>query len=97
MEAPRRTAFQAGLVLDRRQAGQNVPAITAVAMEHAGRRLFLGLEDGWLEEHALLRGGAGVSASLAARKHAAKRVRGGGGGSSRRQNEAAPSACCLLA
>lgn len=73
MEAHQRTAYTAALLLDRRQAASGA-AITAVAVDPSGQRLFLGLEDGVLEEHAILRAGDGVWASLAARKHAAKKV-----------------------
>lgn len=72
--ASSRTAFTAALLLDRRHAA-NTAAITAVAVDQAGCRLYLGLEDGVLEEHAILHSSAGVRASLAARKHAAKKVR----------------------
>ena len=84
METHARCAFTAALLLDRRQhaVGSGAP-ITAVALDPSGRRLYLGLEDGVLEEHAVTRSEAGVRAALAARKHAAKKVsgRGGGGGS----------------
>ncbi|KAI3428666.1 hypothetical protein D9Q98_007489 [Chlorella vulgaris] len=71
--ASSRTAFTAALLLDRRHAA-NTAAITAVAVDQAGCRLYLGLEDGVLEEHAILHSSAGVRASLAARKHAAKKA-----------------------
>ena len=75
MEPHSRTAFTAALVLDRRQQS-SAAAITAVAVDQAGQRLYLGLEDGVLEEHAILRTeSGGVRASLAARKHATKKVR----------------------
>lgn len=78
MEAHRRTAFTAALLLDRRQQqGGGAPAgamITSVALSASGQRLYLGLEDGVLEEHAI-QASQGARASLAARKHAAKRVR----------------------
>ena len=81
MEAHSRTAFTAALVLDRRQ---QAGAISAVGVDQAGRRLYLGLEDGVLEEHAIVRNELGARASLAARKHAAKKVRRAGGGAVRR-------------
>ena len=71
--ASARTAFTAALLLDRRQQGGAAP-ITAVAVDSSGQRLWLGLEDGVLEEHAILHSDLGVSASLAARKHACKKV-----------------------
>ena len=75
MEAHRSTAFTAALPLDRRhQGGATGPAITSVALSASGQRLYLGLEDGVLEEHAI-QASQGARASLAARKHAAKRVR----------------------
>lgn len=70
MDAHRRTAFTAALLLDRRQG-----TITGVALSQGGQRLYLGLEDGVLEEHAIHIAAQGARASLAARKHAAKRVR----------------------
>lgn len=74
-ETHRRTAFTAALLLDRRQApSSSAAAITGVAVDQASQRLFLGLEDGVLEEHAILTGPQGARASLAARKHAAKKV-----------------------
>ena len=76
MEAHRRTAFTATLVLDRRsQQGAAGAPITAVALGQGGQRLYLGLEDGVLEEHAIEAEPQGARASLSARKHAAKRVR----------------------
>ena len=73
MESHNRSAFTAALVLDRRQQA-SASAITAVEVDQAGQRLYLGLEDGVLEEHAILRSEMGARASLAARKHAAKKV-----------------------
>ncbi|PRW44437.1 transforming growth factor-beta receptor-associated 1 isoform X1 [Chlorella sorokiniana] len=75
MDAHRRTAFTAALLLDRRQQqGGGGASITAVALSQGGQRLYLGLEDGVLEEHAIHIGPQGARASLAARKHAAKRA-----------------------
>jgi hypothetical protein len=74
MESHNRTAFTAALVLDRRQQA-SASSITAVGVDQAGQRLYLGLEDGVLEEHAILRSELDARASLAARKHAAKKVR----------------------
>ena len=72
MEA--RSAFHIRAVLDRRPAG-GAP-IRAVAVDEAGQRLYLGMEDGLLEEHSLATaGGGGGGASLTARKHVSKRVR----------------------
>lgn len=70
-----RTAFTAALVLDRRQQAQDTSATSAVAIDSTGQRLYVGLEDGVLEEHALVRGTEGVRAALAARRHAARKVR----------------------
>ena len=76
MDAHRRTAFTAALLLDRRQQqGGGGVSITGVALSRGGQRLYLGLEDGVLEEHAIHIAAQGARASLAARKHAAKRVR----------------------
>lgn len=76
MDAHRRTAFTAVLLLDRRQQqGGGGSPITGVALSRSGQRLYLGLEDGVLEEHAIQPDAQGARASLAARKHAAKRVR----------------------
>lgn len=75
METHARTAFTAALVLDRRQQAQDTSATSAVAIDSASQRLYVGLEDGVLEEYALVHGAAGVRASLAARRHAAKKVR----------------------
>lgn len=72
MDSNSRTAFTATLLLDRRQA--NSAAIAAVAVDRAGLRLYLGLEDGVLEEHAIVHSAPGPRSSLAARKHAAKKV-----------------------
>ncbi|KAL4428207.1 hypothetical protein ABPG75_002296 [Micractinium tetrahymenae] len=74
IEPHARTAFTAALVLDRRQQGQDTSATSAVAIDSACQRLYVGLEDGVLEEHALVRGAAGVRAALAARRHAAKKA-----------------------
>ena len=78
MDSHSRTAFTAALLLDRRQQHASSAAITAVGVDQAGQRLYLGLEDGLLEEHTILRSSSGVRASLAARKHAAKKVRAAG-------------------
>ncbi|KAL4433059.1 hypothetical protein ABPG77_006486 [Micractinium sp. CCAP 211/92] len=74
METHARTAFTAALVLDRRQQAQDTSATSAVAIDSASQRLYVGLEDGVLEEYALVHGAAGVRASLAARRHAAKKA-----------------------
>jgi hypothetical protein len=64
MEDQDRHIFDAWQVLDRRKS-----AITAVAVDHTGSRLFLGLEDGVLEEYALINRHNGTPyASLTAKK-----------------------------
>jgi len=55
--------FFSSLVIDRRAA-----AITAVGVDASGRRAFLGLDDGMLEEYSLERAGDAALASLTARK-----------------------------
>ena len=50
--------------------------VRAVGVDQAGQRLYLGLEDGVLEEYAVLQQGSrGVQASLSARKHVCRKVR----------------------
>ena len=61
-ESEQRNVLNSTLVLDRKAV------ITAVAIDHHGSRIFLGLEDGMLEEYTLTMGESGVSASLTARK-----------------------------
>jgi hypothetical protein len=46
-----------------------------VAVDQPCLRLYLGLENGQLEEHAIQHSDSGVTAALSARKHAAKKVR----------------------
>lgn len=68
-----RTAFTIRPLLDRRQAGGGGAPIRALTVDASGSKLYLGLEDGVLEEHALAADAA--AASLTARKHVSKRVR----------------------
>ena len=61
-DRPRRRVYDSGLILQRR------PVITAVAVSEDGRRAFLGLEGGLLEEYAIESSNESVAASLTARK-----------------------------
>ncbi len=54
-----------------------IPAIVpvrAVGIDQTGRRLYLGLEDGVLEEYAVAHASTAVACSLAARRHVSKKV-----------------------
>lgn len=70
-----RAAFKCWPVLDRRHQGSGTAPIRAVAVDDTGRKLYLGLEGGLLEEYTLVEDAGGCTASLAARKHVSKRVR----------------------
>jgi hypothetical protein len=69
------TAFKIWPVIDRRrQDGGAQQPIRAVGVDEAGSKLYLGLEDGLLEEHTLITEAGAVRASLSARKHVSKKV-----------------------
>lgn len=65
--------YKAHYVLDRRLQEQ-APLITAACIDHSGDRLFLGLEDGLLEEYRLIHSDNSCSCSLSARKRIVKKV-----------------------
>ncbi|GAB4818896.1 hypothetical protein N2152v2_005942 [Parachlorella kessleri] len=68
------TAFKIWPVIDRRrQDGGPVQPIRSVAVDQGGSKLYLGLEDGLLEEHTLVKKAGTVAASLSARKHVSKK------------------------
>jgi len=68
-EGEHRNVFNANLVLDRKAV------ITAVAIDPEGRRVFLGLEEGMLEEYSLDMIDTSPVCSLTARKPIAAKVR----------------------
>lgn len=68
-EGEHRNVFNANLVLDRKAV------ITAVGIDHEGSRVFLGLEEGMLEEYSLDMINASPVCSLTARKPIAAKVR----------------------
>ena len=69
------TAFKIWPVIDRRrQEGGPVQPIRSVAVDQGGSKLYLGLEEGLLEEHTLVKKTGTVAASLSARKHVSKKV-----------------------
>lgn len=68
-EGERRKVFNATMVLDRRAV------VTATAIDEQGTRMFLGLEEGMLEEYALAVDGSVATASLTARKPIVAKVR----------------------
>ena len=67
-EDEQRDVFNSTLIIDRKAV------ITAVAIDHDGSRLFIGLEDGILEEYSLQSDEKAVAASLTARKPISARV-----------------------
>jgi hypothetical protein len=67
-----RKAFRAWLVHDRRN--QPTAAVTAVGMDQVGDRLFLGLEDGSIEEHRIVQDAQGTRSLLVARRQLSKKV-----------------------
>lgn len=67
-EDEQRDVFNSTLVIDRKAV------ITSVAIDHDGSRLFLGIEDGMLEEYSLQSDEKRVAASLTARKPISARV-----------------------
>ena len=69
-EDDQRNVFNATLILDRRGS-----QITAVGIDHQGTRLFVGLEDGMLEEYDVTVDENGARTSLTARKPITAKVR----------------------
>jgi hypothetical protein len=67
-EGTQRNVFNANLVLDRKSV------ITAVGIDHEGSRVFLGLEEGMLEEYSLDMLETSPTCSLTARKPIAAKV-----------------------
>ena len=65
-----RTAFESWLVLDRRGSA----CISAIALDPPGRKLYLGLEDGYVEEHGIRERNGACTSLLAARKQVAKKA-----------------------
>lgn len=68
-EDEQRNVFNANLVLDRKAL------ITTVGIDHEGSRVFLGVEEGMLEEYSLDIIDTRPTCSLAARKPIAAKVR----------------------
>ena len=68
-EDEQRNVFNANLVLDRKAL------ITAVGIDHEGSRVFLGVEEGMLEEYSLDIVNTRPICSLTARKPIAAKVR----------------------
>jgi hypothetical protein len=68
-EDEQRNIFNANLVLDRKAV------ITAVGIDHESSRVFLGLEEGMLEEYSLDMVDTSPVCSLTARKPIAAKVR----------------------
>lgn len=66
-----RTAFRVWPAYDHKAKNS---VISAVAVEQAGARLYLGLSDGQLEEHRVQLGPSSIRVALGARKHVGKKV-----------------------
>lgn len=73
MGSAERTVFKIWPALDRRHQPGASP-IRAVAVDGSASKLYLGLEDGLLEEHTLVEAAGAVGCSLSARKHVSKRA-----------------------
>lgn len=72
-----RTAFELSCVLQRRDSSE----VTAVAVDIEGFRLYVGLDNGMLEEYKLLFVQGNEVARVSARRSVSKKVRRGIGGS----------------
>lgn len=66
-----RVAFQRCLVHEHRNPAS---AISAIALDATGTRLYLGFTDGQLEEHRVVADFAQAKTLLSARKHVGKKV-----------------------